>query len=43
MTGLGIVVTVVLFAAVAKGARWLVDRGMADGDRPMDAVSTVAA
>jgi hypothetical protein len=43
MTGLGIVVTVVLFATVAKGARWLVDRGMADGDRPMDAVSTVAA
>ena len=33
MTGLGIVVTVVLFATVAKGARWLVDRGMADGDR----------
>jgi hypothetical protein len=42
MTALGIVMTVVLFAAVAKGTRWLVERGIADGDRPLDAVSTVA-
>jgi hypothetical protein len=42
MTALGILMTVVLFAAVAKGARWLVDRGIRDGDRPTDALSTVA-
>jgi hypothetical protein len=42
MTALGILITVVLFAAAAKGARWMVDRGIHDGDRPKDALSTVA-
>jgi hypothetical protein len=42
MTAFGILMTVVLFAAVAKGARWLADRGTEDGDRPLDALSAVA-
>jgi hypothetical protein len=41
MTALGILITVVLFAVAAKGARWLVDRGIEGGDRPLDARSTV--
>jgi hypothetical protein len=39
MTAFGILVTIVLFAGAAKWARWLVDRGIRDGDRPGDAQS----
>jgi hypothetical protein len=41
MTIVGILMTVALFAVAATGSRWLVDRGLRDGDQRDDALSTV--
>jgi hypothetical protein len=41
MTGLVIVCTVLGFTMIAKGALWLADRGMEDGDQPADAHSSI--